>query len=201
MMLRPMMPDIASAPDEDADLLLAYAQGDGAAAGVLTARLAPRLLRYAARLLGDRTEAEDVTQEAMLRLWRIAPDWRTGEAQVRTWAYRVTANLCTDRLRHRRARPNVALDQVADPPDPTRSAEAGMIAADRAAALNTALLALPDRQRQAVVLRHLEGLSNPEIAEILDTGVEAVESLIARGKRGLTALLSGQSAALGYDDD
>lgn len=206
MMLRPLKPDVAPvapAPDADADaaLLLAYAQGDTAAAAALTARLAPRLLRYAARLLGDRTEAEDVTQEAMLRLWRIAPDWRSGEALVQTWAYRVTANLCTDRLRRRRSRPNVALDLVAEPPDPTDSAEARMIAADRAAALHRALLTLPDRQRQAVVLRHLEGVSNPEIAAILDTGVEAVESLIARGKRGLIAQLSGQSAALGFDDD
>ncbi|SDX48751.1 RNA polymerase sigma factor [Roseicitreum antarcticum] len=202
----PAVPSSAlSAPavgyDPDAALLAAYAQGDAAAGAALTAQLAPRLLRYAARLLGDLAEAEDVTQDAMLRLWRIAPQWRAGEAKVSTWAYHVTANLCTDRLRRRRSRPGVALDQVAEPPDPGRGAEAGMIEADRAQALELALQALPDRQRQAVVLRHLEGLSNPEIAAILDTGIEAVESLIARGKRALTARLSGQRAALGYDDD
>lgn len=191
----------APAPDADAALLAAYAQGDAAAGAALTARLAPRLFAYAARLLADRAEAEDVTQEVMLRLWRIAPQWRAGEAKVSTWAYRVTANLCTDRLRRRRSRPGVALDLVAEPTDPGPGAEAGMIAADRAQALDAALQALPDRQRQAVVLRHLEGLSNPEIAVILDIGVEAVESLIARGKRALTARLAGQRAALGYDDD
>lgn len=189
------------APDADAALLAAYAQGDASAGAALTARLAPRLFAYAARLLADRTEAEDVTQEVMLRLWRIAPQWRAGEAKVSTWAYRVTANLCTDRLRRRRSRPGVALDLVAEPTDPGPGAEAGMIAADRAQALDAALQALPDRQRQAVVLRHLDGLSNPEIAVILDVGVEAVESLIARGKRALTARLAGQRAALGYDDD
>ena len=68
-------------------------------------------------------------------------------------------------------------------------------------ALQTALDALPERQRQAVVLRHIEGLANPEIAQILDIGVEAVESLTARGKRALTALLAGQREALGYEDD
>lgn len=73
--------------------------------------------------------------------------------------------------------------------------------ADRQAALEAALAALPDRQRQAVVLRHIEGLSNPEIAEVMDIGVEAVESLTARGKRALTALLSGRKAELGYEDD
>jgi RNA polymerase sigma-70 factor (ECF subfamily) len=62
-------------------------------------------------------------------------------------------------------------------------------------------LRLPERQRQAVVLRHLEGLANPQIAEILDVGVEAVESLTARGKRALTADLAAQRDALGYSDD
>jgi RNA polymerase sigma-70 factor, ECF subfamily len=68
------------------------------------------------------------------------------------------------------------------------------------AALAAALATLPDRQREAVVLRHIEGLSNPEIAEILQIGVEAVESLTARGKRGLAAALSGQREALGYEE-
>ena len=61
--------------------------------------------------------------------------------------------------------------------------------------------ALPDRQRQAVVLRHIEGLSNPEIAAVMDIGVEAVESLVARGKKGLAALLSGRRAELGYEGE
>jgi RNA polymerase sigma factor (sigma-70 family) len=69
------------------------------------------------------------------------------------------------------------------------------------AALQAALAALPDRQRQAVVLRHIEGLSNPEIAQIMDLGVEAVESLTARGKRALAAQLAGRRDELGYTDD
>jgi RNA polymerase sigma factor (sigma-70 family) len=66
--------------------------------------------------------------------------------------------------------------------------------------LDAALATLPERQREAVVLRHIEGLSNPEIAEVLQIGVEAVESLTARGKRALAAALSGQRAALGYEE-
>lgn len=69
------------------------------------------------------------------------------------------------------------------------------------AALEAALVELPDRQRQAVVLRHLEGMTNPEIAAIMEIGVEAVESLTARGKRALAAILSGRKADLGYEDD
>lgn len=188
------------APDEA--LLVLYANGDPMAARVLARRLTPRVLGYAARLLGgDRAEAEDVAQEAMLRLWRIAPDWRQGEAQVSTWLYRVVTNLCTDRLRGRMRRGAMPLDDAPEVADGAAGAEAGLIAADRANALQTALAQLPDRQREAVVLRHIEGLTNPEIANVMEIGVEAVESLTARGKRTLAALLAGRRPELGYEDD
>src|SRR5690606_38902159 len=89
----------------DEALLVAYGNGDVSAARILTGRLAPRVLRLATRMLsGDVAEAEDVTQEAMLRLWKVAADWRQGEARVTTWLYRVAVNLCTDRLRQGRRR-------------------------------------------------------------------------------------------------
>lgn len=181
----------------DEALLVLYANGDPWAARALTLRLTPRLLGFAAWMLADRTEAEDVTQEAMLRLWRMAPDWRQGEAKVATWLYRVASNLCLDRLRKSRPR---GLEEVTEPEDAAPGAVARLIEADRMLALDKALAALPDRQRQAVVLRHIEGLTNPEIAAVMDIGVEAVESLVARGKKGLTALLSGRRAELGFED-
>jgi RNA polymerase sigma-70 factor (ECF subfamily) len=180
----------------DEALLVLFANGDPWAARALTLRLTPRVLGFAARMLADRTEAEDVAQEAMLRLWRMAPDWQQGEAKVVTWLYRVASNLCLDRLRRSRPR---GLDEVAEPEDAAPGVVARLIEADRAMALDEALAALPDRQRQAVVLRHMEGLTNPEIAAVMDIGVEAVESLVARGKKGLTALLSGRRAELGYE--
>jgi RNA polymerase sigma-70 factor (ECF subfamily) len=180
----------------DAALLAAYAAGDQEAARQLTARLVPRVHALAWRMLRDRGEAEDVAQEAMLRLWRIAPEWREGEAQVATWLYRVASNLCIDRLRRRRER-NVAV--LPDRADPAPGAAARMQDRDRAAALETALAALPDRQRLAVVLRHLEERPNPEIAEILGTSVEAVESLVARGRRALSDRLAPRAAELGYE--
>lgn len=182
----------------DEALLVLYANGDPGAARALTLRLTPRVLGFAARMLSDRTEAEDVAQEAMLRLWRMAPGWQRGEARVATWLYRVASNLCLDRLRRSRPR---GLGDVAEPEDTTPGVVARMIEADRVLALDAALAALPDRQRQAVVLRHIEGLSNPEIAAVMDIGVEAVESLVARGKKGLAALLSGRRAELGYEDE
>lgn len=190
--------DTAQAREADAALLARYATGDETAARLLTARLAPRIYAHAKRVLGNGAEAEDVTQEAMLRLWKQAPKWDAGRAQAATWLYRVTANLCSDRLRRRMP---VALEESAEPPDPAPSAAARMQEAARQDALQSALLRLPDRQRQAVVLRHLEGLANPEIAEILGVGIEAVESLTARGKRALTADLAAQRDALGYEDD
>lgn len=192
------MPLDALADASDDTLLLLYARGDRAAARILAERLVPRVLSLAWRMLGDPAEAEDVAQESMLRLWKAAPDWRRGEAQVSTWLYRVAANLCTDRLRRRR---QVPLDAVPEMEDGKPGAEAGMIEADRMKALDEALARLPERQRQAVVLRHIEGLSNPEIAAVMDIGVEAVESLTARGKRALAAILAGRRAELGYDDD
>lgn len=191
------MPLDAEDDRSDDALLARYATGDRDAAQRLSLRFTPIALRVAQRMLRDPTEAEDVAQEAMLRLWRMAPGWRPGAAKVTTWLYRVVANLCTDRLRKRRT---VPLEGAPEPADEAPGAAARMIAADRAAALEAALAALPERQRQAVILRHLEGLSNPEIAEVMEIGVEAVESLVARGKRGLVAALSGRRAELGYEN-
>ena len=183
----------------DAALLIAFANGDAEAAQLLARRLLPRTLAQAQRMLGDRADAEDVAQEAMMRLWRIAGEWRQGEAQVSTWLYRVTANLCTDRLRRRKR--SVPLDAVAEPLDAAPSVTARMHTEARAKALSDALAQLPSRQAEAVALRHLEGLSNPEIAAVMEIGVEAVESLTARGKRGLAAILAGRREELGIEDD
>jgi RNA polymerase sigma-70 factor (ECF subfamily) len=192
--------DSQTLPSDDM-LLALYARGDPGAARALTDRLTPRLVAYAARMLaGDRAEAEDVVQETLLRLWRMAPDWRPGETQVATWAYRVATNLCIDRQRSRRRRALDPLDAAGDPPDPGPASEDRLQDRRRLAALEAALATLPDRQRQAVVLRHIEGLTNPDIAAIMEIGVEAVESLTARGKRALAAALAGQAAALGYTE-
>lgn len=186
-----------TASADQAQLLARFAGGEMRAAEALTDLIAPRLLRYAARMLGDPVEAEDIVQETMLRLWRIASEWQEGQAQPTTWAFRVAANLCTDRLRRRRG----GVPEMPELPDDAPGQDAVMMRRARAEALQAALMRLPERQREAVVLRHLEGLSNPEIAAIMMVGVEAVESLTARGKRQLALLLSGQKEELGYRDE
>lgn len=191
------MDQLSSAPD--AALLLAYANGDPDAARILSQRLLPRVYGQAMRMLADRAEAEDVAQEAMVKLWKIAPNWREGEAQISTWLFRVVANLCTDKLRKRQG--NFGLDQIAETADSAQSVTETMQQNVRLIALRDALSALPDRQAQAVSLRHLEGLSNPKIAEIMDISVSSVESLTARGKRALTKLLARKRDALGFQND
>ncbi len=189
--------DEQDAPDEA--LLVAVGNGDVRAAHELVTRLTPRLLSHATRVLGNRAEAEEAVQETLLKLWKLAPEWRQGEAQVSTWCYRVIANYCTDRLRSRR--PAVALDGIPEPEADLASAVEQMTEQDRLSALDAALATLPDRQRQAVVLRHIEELANPEIASIMDISVEAVESLTSRGKRALANALKGKKDELGYVDD
>lgn len=193
-----MTVSVSPASTDDADLLARYGQGDLAAARTLSDRLTPRLLAFVMRTLGDRAESEDVTQEVMLRLWKIAPDWQDRGVKVSSWAFRVALNLATDRLRRRR---QVSLDQVAEPLDPTPGVDAVIQTDARVQALRDAIAELPERQGQAILLRHIEGLSNPEIAAIMDIGVEAVESLSARGRAALKKQLAPQRNALGFQDD
>jgi RNA polymerase sigma-70 factor (ECF subfamily) len=188
------MPDGTSL-DEDAILLARFAAGDQGAARALTELLLPGALRQAWRMLGDRAEAEDVAQDAMLRLWRQAADWRAGEARVSTWLYRVVQNLCIDRMRRRR--PQVAVEDAPEPVDPDPGVLARMAQSETGRAVAAAIGELPERQRQAVMLRHFEGWSNPQIGEALECSVEAVESLLARARRQLAGRLRNEREAWG----
>ncbi|MBY8975432.1 sigma-70 family RNA polymerase sigma factor [Rhodobacteraceae bacterium NNCM2] len=175
-------------PDENAELVIRFAAGDHSAARTLTERLVPAIIRQAWRILGDQEEAEDVAQEVMMKLWKQAATWRVGEAKVTTWIYRVTQNLCIDRLR--RKRPTTDIDQIAEPEDGRPSVLDGITTEERNRGLAAEIDQLPDRQREALLLRHFEELSNPAIAERLDCTVEAVESLLARARRQLAKRLT-----------
>jgi RNA polymerase sigma-70 factor (ECF subfamily) len=182
----------------DAELLARFSKGDRAAALALTSRLAPVVFAQAFRMLGDRAEAEDVTQESLLRLWKAAPGWDATRAKITTWLYRVTSNLCIDCLRKSNRNSG---DEVPEVADETPGIDRKLQATARAQALQHALQTLPDRQRQAMILRHIEDLSNPEISDIMEISVEAVESLVSRGKRALASTLAPQKKALGLEDD
>lgn len=189
----------ASADLSDDALLVLYANGDGNASAELLQRLGPRAYGVAMRVLGNAAEAEDIAQDAMMRLWRMAPDWQPGQAKVSTWLYRVVMNLCID-LKRRQRGGHLDLDAIPEPIDPARSAPEQLQEDARHDALQQALMQLPQRQRQAMVLRHIEELTNPEISGIMDISVEAVESLTARGKRALAKILASRREDLGYSN-
>lgn len=183
--------------DEDAALLRAYAAGDASAARALASSLAPRLHTLARRMLGDAGEAEDVTQETLLRLWIAAPRWSREGARVSTWCWRVAHNLCVDRLR-RGAR--LRFGETPERADPAPGAAERLQEQARRAAFDAAMSELPERQRAALTMKHDLGLSQKEIADALDCAETAVESLLARGRRALAAKLAPRRAALGFED-
>lgn len=178
---------MAAAADPDEDLVRRVGQGDPAAIQALVARKLPRMLALACRMLGDAVEAEDVAQEAMLRVWKQAPRWRPGQARFDTWLHRVGLNLCYDRLRRRREIPTEVLP---DRPDPGPAPDRGLLAAELGARVDRALQALPQRQREAIVLCHYQELTNIEAAGLMEVSIEALESLLSRGRRTLRLSLA-----------
>jgi RNA polymerase sigma-70 factor (ECF subfamily) len=172
--------------DPDEELLSRVAVGDPAAVRALVARKLPRLLALAGRMLGDGQEAEDVAQDAFIRIWKQAPKWRPGAAKFDTWLHRVALNLCYDRLRRRR---EIAFAEPPERPDEGPAPDRGLLALDTGERVGAAMAALPDRQREAIVLCHYQELGNIEAAAVMGVSVEALESLLGRGRRALRAAL------------
>lgn len=170
----------------DRAVMAAIAEGDEAAFERLARGLTPVLLRFArAALVAAPAEAEEVVQEALIRLWQQAADWQP-EARISTWAHRVTYRLCIDRLR--RQRPAIDLEAVEeDLADPAPLPGARLAQLEDVRAVQAAVAALPPRQRTAIVLCHFQGLAQAEAAAIMELGEEAYELLLARARRRLRA--------------
>jgi RNA polymerase sigma factor (sigma-70 family) len=172
--------------DPDIELLPRVARGEGAAVREMVARKLPRLLALAQRMLGDRGEAEDVAQEAFVRIWQHAAKWEAGQARFDTWLHRVALNLCYDRLRGRREHPS---DELPETEDPAPWPDGRLEARQAKARMDAALAALPSRQREALVLQYYQDLSNNDTAALMGISVEALESLLVRARRNLRAQL------------
>ena len=175
------------ATDPDEALLVRIADGEAAAVRALVGRKLPRILGLAQRMLGDPAEAEDVAQEAFMRVWKQAPKWRPGVARFDTWLHRVALNLCYDRLRRRR---EIATDSPPEQADDGAAPDRGLLAQDTGVRVTLALQRLPDRQREAIVLCHYQELGNIEAAGVMGVTVEALESLLSRGRRSLRTALA-----------
>jgi RNA polymerase sigma-70 factor (ECF subfamily) len=161
------------------------ARGDQRAFQTLAGRHLPAMLGLARRILGNAADAEDVAQEAMLRVWMHAPRWQP-LALFRTWLTRVVVNLCLDR---KRRAPWVALDAAGEIVDPAPGAEEKAEQDEREGLVAAAIAELPARQRTAIVLTYGDGMSNAQVADVLDTSVSAVETLLVRGKQNLRRAL------------
>jgi RNA polymerase sigma-70 factor, ECF subfamily len=179
--------------DPDTELVARVAAGDAMAARQLMTRHLPMVLGIARRLLPQKHEADDVAQEAFARVWTNAAKWSAGQALFKTWLHRVTMNLCYDRLRARR---HEDLDAANDVPAPQPGPAQALLQGQAAAAIDGAIASLPARQREAIVLVHYQGLSNIEAAAQMEVSVEAMESLLARGRRTLKEMLRPIAADL-----
>lgn len=186
-------PPGAQKVDPDAALVGAVAAGDMTAAGELIARHSERIFAIGFRMLGNEQLAEDLTQDVFFKIWNNAAKWEPGRALFSTWLHRVTINLCYDQLRKRR---EVKLDDLPQVhrgnPDPGPGADEALEKKMMSARVRSALDILPERQKAAIALCHFEGFTNSETADILETTIEAVESLLTRGRRKLKELLQSE---------
>lgn len=176
--------------DDDSALMLRVGTGDQKAFAALMDRHLTRTVRLAARLLGSEAQADDVAQEAFVRVWRHAPTWQDSAARgarFTTWLYKIVSNLVID---EKRKRVNVNIDDIAEPTDDSApNGERVLIDRQRVVEVRKALSQLPDRQRDAFVLCFYEEYSNRDAAAALDVSVKALESLLVRARRSLRDLL------------
>lgn len=170
--------------------------GDRAAFARIVDRHLGAIVTLAERMTGNRSDAQDVAQDVMLRAWRQASTWRSGQARFSTWLHRVALNACIDRARRPRA---VPLDEAADVPSAEPGVESQLHRRDVERRVRAALAQLPERQRAALVLSHYRELSNVEAAAVLEISVDALESLLSRGRRALRALLAPEAETLSGD--
>jgi RNA polymerase sigma-70 factor (ECF subfamily) len=176
--------------DEDAQLMLAFRAGDGGAFDALFRRWAGRVLRYVGRLVRDPAVAEELVQEVFLRVHRARERYRA-DARFSTWLFTIATNVARNELRRPQQR---ARERSLDPGDggaplelsaPGSGADAVAHARRVGAALEAELAALPGRQREALWLVAVEGLSYAEVASALETSEPSVKALVHRARSTL----------------
>lgn len=168
-------------PRDDAELLRAHVCGDPEAFGELFHRHRDRLWAVALRTLGDREEAADALQDALISAYRAADRFR-GDCAVTTWFHRIVVNACIDRIRRRQTRPTVPLPEIESPAEPAADPETILV-------VRQALATLPFDQRAAVVLVDVEGYSVAEAATLLEVAEGTIKSRCSRGRTRLAMIL------------
>jgi RNA polymerase sigma-70 factor (ECF subfamily) len=166
---------------DDAALLRAHAAGDPDAFAEIVRRHRDRLWAVALRTVGDREEAADALQDALLSAYRAAERFR-GDSAVTTWLHRIVVNACLDRMRRRQSRPTVPLPETDVTPAPASDRDTAIV-------VREALATLPAEQRAALVLVDVQGYAVAEAAEILGVAEGTIKSRCARGRARLAVLL------------
>lgn len=170
--------------DEDTALMSRIAAGDSKAFQQFTRRHDAKCLAVARRVLGNTSDAEEIVQEALLRVWENAAEWRGSTSQATTWLYRIVLNLAIDRTRRR----SPIFVPVEDGPvmvDPTPSAHLVLEGRELETYIAQEIPELPVRQRDALSLCYFEGLSCAEAAAVMKVSVSAMEALLVRARRTL----------------
>jgi len=179
----------------DEDLLARIANEDRRAFTILMRRHGQKVRGLALAFGGKAADADDVTQDIFIMLWRRPNSWQPGKAAFTTWLYRVVANRCLDQARRQRVRRWLPFEDVADPVDETPSALDALSDRDRLAEVRKMILTLPEKQRLALLLAVQGEQSNAEIASILGVSEGAAEQLLVRARRRLRALVADQEVA------
>lgn len=185
---------VGSAADRSAEdandeaLMVRIVAGDQAAFHSFTQRHVARCLAVAQRIIGNPSDAEEAVQDALLRVWLHAPEYRAGTARATTWVYRIVVNQALDTLRKNRGR-LISIDDAGDPVDPAPNVQ--MLAEGRQLEtfIARAIEELPARQRTALALCYFEAMDCADATEIMQISVSAMESLLVRGRRTLRARL------------
>jgi len=188
----PYSPSTGARPadfEADAALMRRIASGDKDAGRELMDRSLAPVLAIGRRMLRDPVEAEDLAQDTFIRAWKAAGSWQPGMAKLESWMCRIATNLCLDRLRKKR---EAAMETPPEMKDGAVAADNLLVASEAGGRVAEAIAALPDRQRLALELCHFQDFSNIEAAEKLEISVDALESLLSRGRRKLKAILMPQ---------
>jgi RNA polymerase sigma-70 factor (ECF subfamily) len=162
---------------------------------ILVERHLDRAYGLALRLLKNVADAEDVSQEAFVKVWVNRQDWEFGRAKFTTWLYRVVVNRCIDLRRRPR---NEGLDDVPEPMDEADDALVTIHKREVSGRIDAAMARLPAQQRVAVMLSYYDDLTNAEIAEIMGRTVDSVESLLKRGRQALREILRRSTRDCGH---
>jgi RNA polymerase sigma-70 factor (ECF subfamily) len=186
---------MASTEDSDESLMRLVRQGSHQAFAILVRRHTDRFYAAAFRLTGRAGEAEDMVQEAFLKIWQKPDLWKDDRgAKFTTWFYRILVNQNIDQLR--KAKNMTGGDVLELIPDGRETPEGETVLNDEQQRLERAIASLPERQRTALNLCFYEGLSNAEAAGVLGVKVKALESLLMRAKTGLKEFLNAKDNRL-----